>query len=246
MILKSFKTSWLIGSVLFLILSAGCGENGSEAESEVLIRVGDRVVTILDFKEAFELSKTEYASGAGGQPGDSEKARLRLLNELSVEMVILERAGEIGIGVTEDELEKTVAEIKSDYPEGEFEKTLLEFAVSYEAWKNRLKTRLIMDKVIDKELKNRITITSEDIAEHYKKHYQGRENDPGSDQPSADINEIIVHQLRRQKAEEAYKAWIEELKAKYEIEINGQLWEKITGAGNNGENEAISGDSKKS
>jgi hypothetical protein len=159
-------------------------------------------------------------------------------------MVILERAGEIDIDVTDAELEKTVAEIKSDYPAGEFEKTLLEFAVSFEAWKNRLKRRLIMDKVIDKELKNRITITSEDIAEYYKQNFQGRKHDPGSAPPSADINEIIVNQLRRQKAEESYKAWIDELKAKYEIEINGQLWEKVTGAGSTGENETISGDSK--
>jgi len=246
MIIRPFRILGLVGPVLFLILSAGCGENGTELESEVLIRVGDRTATILDFKETFELSKTEYGSGDGGQPEDLQKARLRLLNELSVEMVILERAREIDIDVTEAELDKAVAEIKSDYPEGEFEKTLLEYAVSFEAWKKRLKTRLIVDKLIDKELKSRITITAEEIADYYQKNFQGRKNDPGSDPASANINEIIVNQLRRQKAEAVYKAWIEELKAKYEIEINGQLWKEFTGVGNSGENGTISDDSKNS
>jgi len=36
--------------------------------------------------------------------------------------------------------------------------------------------------------------------------------------------------LRREKVEEGYKTWLEALKAKYEIEINSEQWEKITGS----------------
>jgi len=115
------------------------------------------------------------------------------------------------------------------FTSGEFEETLLEFAVSYETWESRLKTRLIMEKVIEKELENRITITPEDIAEYYKKNFQDKKGESESTPASGDINEIIVKQLRRKKAEESYKTWIEELKSKYEIEINGEQWNKIAG-----------------
>jgi hypothetical protein len=84
-----------------------------------------------------------------------------------------------------------------------------------------------MEKLIEKELENRITITPEDISEYYKKNFQGKKGESESASASGDINEIIVKQLRREKAEESYKPWIEELKAKYEIEINGEQWEKI-------------------
>ena len=57
MIEQFFKTIWLIGPVSFLFLFLGCGEKGPDLGNEVLIRVGDRVVTILDFNEAFEISK---------------------------------------------------------------------------------------------------------------------------------------------------------------------------------------------
>ena len=157
-------------------------------------------------------------------------------------MILLERAHEIGISVTDIELEKAVAAIKSDYPSGEFEKTLLEFAVSYETWESRLKTRLIMEKVIEKELENRITITPEDIAAYYKKNFQGKKGESESTPASGDINEIIVKQLRREKAEDSYKTWIEELKAKYEIEINSEQWEKISGSQGK-ENETTHSDS---
>jgi hypothetical protein len=229
MIERLFKTIWLIGPVSFLFLFLGCGEKGPDLGNEVLIRVGDRVVTILDFNEAFEISKIALTHGAGEQSEDLRKAQLRLLNELILEMILLERADEIGISVTDVELEGAVAAIKSDYPSGEFEKTLLEFAVSYETWESRLKTRLIMEKVIEKELENRITITPEDIAAYYKKNFQGKKGESDSIPASGDINEIIVKQLRREKAEEGYKTWIEELKTKYEIEINGEQWEKIAG-----------------
>jgi len=227
---RFFKTLWLIGPVFFLFLFSGCGDKGSGLGNEVLIRVGDRVVTVLDFNEAFEISKIAFAHNISEQSEDLRKAQLRLLNELILEMILLERAQEIGISVTDAELEKAVAAIKSDYPAGEFEETLLEFAVSYETWESRLKTRLVMEKVIEKDLENRITITPEDIAEYYNKNFQGKKGESESTPASGDINEIIVKQLRREKAEESYKSWIEELKAKYEIEINGEQWEKIAGS----------------
>ena len=84
--------------------------------------------------------------------------------------------------------------------------------------------------MIEEELKNRITITPEDITDYYQKNYQGRQEEAGTGQSSEDINEAIVKQLRRQKAEETYSSWIEALKEQYEIEINRVQWEKISGS----------------
>ena len=118
---------------------------------------------------------------------------------------------------------------------------MLEFAVSYDSWKNRLKNRLIMNKVIEEELASKITITPKDVTEYYQEHYQGKELDSESGQSSNDINEAIVKQLRRRKAEEKYQAWIETLKAKYDIEVNIKLWEKLTGSKRIEENEKTVG-----
>jgi hypothetical protein len=240
MIERLFKTLWLIGPISFLFLFSGCGEKESGLGKEVLIRVGDRVVTVLDFNEAFEISKIAFDS-TREQADDLQEAQLRLLNELILEVILLERADEIGISITDSELEKAVAAVKSDYPPGEFEETLLEFAVSYDTWESRLRTRLTMEKVIEKELESRIAITPEDIAEYYKKNLQGKQDESDSTPAAGDINEIIVKQLRREKAEESYKTWIEGLKAKYEIKINGEQWRKIAGSK---ANETTDSDSK--
>ena len=147
-----------------------------------------------------------------------------------VEMIILERAEELGLDITDKEVEEAAAEIKKDYPEDTFEKTLLEFAVSYESWKTRLRNRLLMEKVVNSELKDQIVINPEDIANYYKKNFNTKE--PESDQTANvdDINEMIIKHLRREKTEEAYKKWIKKLKQQYSIEINSSQWEKISGA----------------
>ena len=244
MIKSLFRILCLIGSVLFCFLSTGCEQKTSDYGNEVLLSVGDRVLTVLDFNQAFEVSKTAYAHNIRQQPEELRDAQVRLLNQLTVELIILERAKELEISVTDDELERAVSEIKSDYPEGEFEETLIEFAVSYDTWRNRLKIRLTMDKVVEAELNNRISISPEDISQYYKKNFEGKEIESDATQSSEDINETIVKQLRREKAEQAYKTWIEELKTKYHIEISSEQWDKITAPKRIKENEADTGQSK--
>jgi TnpA family transposase len=118
-------------------------------------------------------------------------------------------------------------------------------AVSYDFWKERLRNRLILEKVIDEELNNQITITPEDISEYYQKNYESMDEESESVQKSEDINEAIVKQLRRQKAEGTYNSWIEELKGQYAVEINKDQWEKITGLESTEENDkTVSGESK--
>lgn len=246
MLIRFPKIFCVIGSIVLLFFLSACEQKETDLGKEVLIRVADRVMTVLDFNNAFEITKIAYEDNIKEQPEDLRKAQIRLLNQLTVEMILLERAEELRISITEAELEQAVSAIKGDYPEGEFEKTLLEFAVSYDSWKDRLRNRLILDKVIEEELKNRITITAEDISEYYQKNYQGREAESGAGQSSEDINEAIVKQLRRQKAEETYNPWIEALKEKYEIEVNRVQWEKITGSNNIEENDITVSDVSKS
>jgi len=221
--------NWLIGSSLLVYAFVGCMNSESNPDAEQLLRVGTRVLTVLDFNQAFEIAKTAYPHNLRYEPDEYRNAQLRLLNELTIEMIILERAAELGLTISEEEVEKAVAEIKKDYPEDTFEKTLLEFAVSLEAWQDRLRNRLLMEKVIDQELKDQIIITSEDIAQYYESNFKPKLPDTDSEMNREDINEMIIEQLRREKMEQAYQTWINNLKQQYPIEINSIQWERITG-----------------
>jgi hypothetical protein len=221
---------WLIGAVLLSGSFSGCMNSGSNSDDVNLIQVRDRVLTVIEFNQAFEISKTAYPHNLRFEPNDFRNAQLRLLNQLMVEMIILERAEELGIYISDEEVEKAAADIKKDYPEDTFEKTLLEFAVSYESWEARLKNRLLMEKVVDSDLKDQVVISPEDIANYYKKNFKTQVLDNEQTAKIEDIDEMIIKHLRREKTEEAYKKWIKKLKQKYNIEINHSQWEKISEA----------------
>ncbi len=226
----NFTIRWLIGALLLFYVPVGCMNSGSNSDDEHLIQVRDRILTVIEFNQAFEISKTAYPHNLRFNPNDFKNAQLRLLNQLVVEMIILERAEELGLHISDEEVEKAVGDIKKDYPEDTFEKTLLEFAVSYESWEVRLRNRLLMEKVVDSELKNQIVITPEDIAKYYKKNFKTKEPDTDPAAKIEDINEMIIKHLRREKTEEAYGKWIKKLRQQYNIEINSSLWKKISGS----------------
>jgi hypothetical protein len=222
--------NWLIGSSLLVFAFLGCMDSESNPDAEQLIRVRDRVLTVLEFNQALEISKTAYSHNLRYEPDEYRNAQLRLLNELTIEMIILERAAELGLAISDDEVEKTVADFKKDYPEDTFEKTLLEFAVSYETWQDRLRNRLLMEKVINHELEDQILITSEDIAKYYEENFRDKAPDAESELNAEGINKMIIEQLRREKLEQAYQRWINKLKQQYPIEISSVQWERISGS----------------
>jgi len=210
-------------------LLSACSPSKPGPEESVLIRVADRTVTVAEFQQALEVAKAAYPHNTIQNPEDYREAQLRLLNQMTEELILLERAEELNVTISQEEVERTIAEIKADYPDDVFEDMLLEYAVSYKAWKEGLRTRLLMEKLVEQELSHQIAITPEEIAKYYRKHYGEDAGTPGQEMTdhSRQIDEIIVKQLRRQKIEKAYKDWIEEIQRHYSIEIDQDHWEQI-------------------
>lgn len=228
--------AFVVFSICLAFFFAGCGQFESDPSKEYLIRVEESVVTVDDFKRALEIAKTAYEYNAIAGNGESEtgedtamkKARfrmvkIRVLSEMTERLVLHQRAKELGIRVAEAELEKEISKVKSSFPEGEFEKTLLESAITFPLWKEQLKDRMLMEKVIAADIRDKIEITPEELAVYYKNNFK---NDSSKDREKAD--EMMIRRLRRKKVEETYGSWLENLKKKYKIEINREQWENIS------------------
>ena len=219
---------WGAAAVVFALI--GCSGHDTGTGDEYLIRIGERVVTVADFNRAFEIAKTAYTHNSLQNPEDTKEAQLRLLNQMTEELVLLQRAGELGIGVSDEELEKAIEKIKADFPDDAFEQTLLEYAVSYKSWKSGLKTRLLMEKLVQQELKDETVIQPDEVAKFYEENYNNDATQSGDTRNPAAVEEIIVKQLRRVKIENAYRNWIENLRKRYTIDINRDQWNKILAA----------------
>ena len=223
------RTVGRIALFLGLLSLWGCGPSGSEPAEDYLIRVGERKVTVREFLQAFDLAQAAYPGSVAQNPSGLKESRTQLLNEMATELVMSMRAGDLGLSVSDAEFEAAVAAIRSDYPPGVFEQTLIESAVSFDAWKHRLRSRLLMEKLVDAELRGQIAISPEDVAGYYDQHYRGKAAGADSDDTFQRLMESIVADLQRQKIEDAYGAWIDRLKEKYPVDVNREAWGRLEG-----------------
>jgi FKBP-type peptidyl-prolyl cis-trans isomerase (trigger factor) len=204
---------------------AGCSDFEHKQKDVYFIKVGDRTITVADFNKAFEIAKNAYPHNRIQRSNVVREARLRLIQQMTEEMILLERAEELGITITDSQVEKALRDIKRDYPDNVFQEILLEYAIPYQSWKEGLKTRLLMEKVVAQELGDKIEITHDDISKYYEEHFKGDNTSPDVKA----VNNIIIKILRKEKMEKAYASWMKKLKNKYAVEINKKELEKMTG-----------------
>jgi len=207
----------------------GCSDFEHKQRDEYFIKVRHRTITVADFNKAFEFAKNAYPHNRIQRPDVTREARLRLIQQMTEEMILLERAEELDITITDSQVEKALNDIKRDYPDNVFQEILLEYAIPYQSWREGLKTRLLMEKVIKQELGDKIEITHDDISNYYEEHFKDDNTSPDVKDVSKDINNIIIKILRKEKMEKAYALWIKKLKNSYAVEINKKELEKMTG-----------------
>jgi hypothetical protein len=211
-----------------VLWASACGPSTPEGRDDYLVRVGRHTLTAQEFQQAFDLTRTAYPGSTDPSPVALQEARRRLLDELATELVLHARADQVGVAVAEPELEAAIDAVRSDYPPGVFEQTLAEKAVPFAAWKRRLRSRLLMDKLVAVELRPRIAITPEDVAAYYDEHYRGKAAAAGSGERLLQLQEAIVADLGRRRLEEAFAAWVDGLKQSYPPEVNQAVWRQMT------------------
>ena len=210
-------------------LLSGCqGESGPN--QSVLMRVGDRAVTVDEYKRELNIYRTATGSNLEGDGDADRETQIRFVRQMADQLVLLAHARAIGIHVTDRELEIALEEIRRDYPDDVFEQLLLENAITLDEWKASLRTRLVIERVIRKELEEHIRINEEDMAQFMARlnnDLQAMEDASETQAPPTPSDKTIVNQLRRSKTENAYAAWMADLKNRYPIEINQTVLNEI-------------------
>lgn len=205
------------GGVLFslLLLLTGCFGGENEPVSPRLLSCGDRVVTVGDYHDALKLAFQGYPYESLSIGAKVAVIKQGVLRQLQEELLLLCVADEKGVGLEEEELEKGVRDAREGYPEGAFERELMSRGISFATWKRRLAIHLQVEKVLKAEFGKAIRLTYDDFLAL------------NEDIKAGLSEEGLVKQVKRVKMEAAYRRWQRSVDAKYSIEVNGELWEKI-------------------
>jgi hypothetical protein len=219
----------VIRAWIFLVILSfwACRDRSSEIEEYYLIRVGKEVFTIEDFKQSFEVAKMAYIDEILSDPETLREIQTRHLNDIIEELIVLERAKELHLEISDQDLENAVWKIQKDYPEGSFEQTLLERAICYSHWKESFRIKLLKDRVVFEELEKSITVINEEIKDFYESYFGSTFVTPINEKKAIILSQEIIRQLRKEKAKEQYPSWIKELRIRYGVEINKAAWNKI-------------------
>lgn len=210
--------------IIFFVMGgfAGCGEP-KPAPEEYLIKTAQLTISSEEFFEELDLKKAAYPYNIKTNPAEYNEMVIHLVKALSEEIILLSVAAEKGVTVSDQEVEIAEKEMKKDYPGESFDQMLLKNAISYDFWKKRFKKNMIMDKLIELELENKIEITSQDIIDFYKTIKKEAATKPGDVTSALTLIENeneLVSRLRMKKTQESYGEWIQELWKTYPVEID--------------------------
>ncbi len=213
----------------------GCSSSDKNNEQKHLIKVGEIKLFTNEFNQIFDIVKVGYAKDINET--EAKIARFRLLINLTNEMLLINEAKKLGSDISEQELNKAINNIKADYPDDLFDKMFIEKAISFEVWKKRLKSQLIIDKLIKSNLLKKVTILPEDIRKYYGQPYNNGEKEQKTEEENKygktafilNNNRKLVQYLRNEKAQELYGDWFEKFNKSYPIEIDKKEWRKVFG-----------------
>ncbi len=222
----------LVITVLLLVwcpFFQGCRQE-SRSTPSILMQVGERTVTVDEYRRNLNIYRTSTGAYGDDDMAADREMQIRFVQQLADQLVLLEHARTLGIEVSDQELNDALEKFKRDYPDDVFEQLLLENAITLEEWKASLRTRLIIERVIQKELEDQIRISEQDVAQfmaQMQKQPQDPESDPEAQEGQTPSDKAIVNQLRRSKTETAYADWMAALKKRYPVEIDQAVLQSV-------------------
>ncbi|MGD0840561.1 MAG: SurA N-terminal domain-containing protein [Candidatus Acidiferrales bacterium] len=111
----------------------------------------------------------------GGQLPSHEEAlslMLNILDELINNQILLQRAQKLGLTASDGEVEDKFTEFKSPYTEDEFQRQLKDRGVTVDDLKKDIRQELSIQKLINREVVSKISITDQDVSDFYNQNRQ--------------------------------------------------------------------------
>lgn len=155
-------------------LTAATSLSAAQIVEAIVVRVGDRVVTRTQYlKRLYEGYQEIEQSSTSGQV-DAKKAEFKnsLINDIVSELLLKDRADRLGLTVTKEDLETSIARLKQQYgisTDAQFEESLKSSGMTRADMEARLRETILMNKVFGRELRNREDLTDRELRERYER-----------------------------------------------------------------------------
>jgi peptidyl-prolyl cis-trans isomerase SurA len=152
-----------------LLPVAGC-ERGHGAD--VVATVNGHAIMKPELDKRYQAQLGDAAQQQQGQPSQeqADSLRLNLLRELIDEEIVQQRAAKMNLTATNEEVDAKLAEMKAPYTEEQFEQRLKASNHTLDDVKHDLRRSLTINKLLNKEINSKVTVTDADVTNYYNQH----------------------------------------------------------------------------
>ena len=161
---------FLIGAALGLTLLAATACKKS-APPNVAAKVNNRSIAYAEVDKHYQ---SQYPAPSDGSSDDQvTMQKLELLRNLIDSEIMLQRAEKLGLMAGDADVEAKLNELRSPYTREEFDRQLQARKMTQDDLKGQLRRELSINKLINKEITSKITITDGDVANFYNANKAG-------------------------------------------------------------------------
>jgi len=166
-----------IAAILLITASTSWGE----IVDRVIAVVNDDVITQYELDSTVELILKRNEQNI--RPEDRERitaeARKALLDRLIEDLILRQEARRLGIAVREEELTSTIQEAlaKRNLSIDTLQEALIKDGTNYEKYREAMRSDMIKTRILQREIRPRVSVTNEEIGAFYQEHrdeYEGK------------------------------------------------------------------------
>jgi peptidyl-prolyl cis-trans isomerase SurA len=156
--------TWLPLAAMAFATAAGCNKETRHAPDVWAVVNGKEIK-----REEVDKYYRTQVNPEGQEPPleESLSKKLNVLDELINNEILLERAKKLNLEASDGEVEDKFTELKSPYTEDEFQRRLKDQAMTVEDLKLELRRQLSIQKLLNREVVAKITITDQDVTDFY-------------------------------------------------------------------------------
>jgi peptidyl-prolyl cis-trans isomerase SurA len=133
--------------------------------ANVAAEVNGHSITIAELEKTYQSQNTQQSEGASEDQILSQK--LDLLTSMITQEIMLQRAEQLGLAAVDADVEGEIGKMRAPYTKEEFEKQLTAQHMTLDDLKTKVRSKLTVDKLVNKEITSKITITDADISTFY-------------------------------------------------------------------------------
>jgi peptidyl-prolyl cis-trans isomerase SurA len=154
--------------VAVALLLSGCNRTHGV---DVVATVNGHAIYRADMDSMYKAQLGQaQAQGQESSPEQADSLRLGAVQELIQREIVEQRAAKMNLTATSEEVDAKIAEMKAPYTEEEFNQRLKASGQTLDDLRRNVRRGLTIDKLINKEINSKVTVSDADVATYYNQH----------------------------------------------------------------------------